>query len=389
MNNKKVDFIINKADEFGTIAKKVNESSKKRKVHAQNAKKLLNKSYEIWKKLSDDINLLSKLDIKQRDKDNIVSTTCDVLVDNVGEQKRLLSKLKSDKEVDKKLISQISKHITDFTKILKETLSLIQNIVESDNKIVLLDDILVMRKKFQQDSTKNLLKLTDKSIDEAQKAIEGSSSNLKRGLSMVNKISDIPKFIEKGNLKNIKTLSDEANLGWKIAEKVNKSSKVQVEFAERVNYFTKELHDDSVAIKEKIGDKHDIFEQNLQNITVLTVYLSVKFKKYLDIEKIVDKLKCERKNVDYLNNLKAYVKIACKDIKNISVLNYDMTDTTLINNETENKIIDVTKIEINCYNNIKKEVEDMTAATRYPMEGSNKNITNGKVLEKSLKEIMR
>ena len=204
----------------------------------------------------------------------------------------------------------------------------------------------------------------------------------------MKKIKNIEKLLEKGNIKEIKNLSHEANIGWRIAEKVNKSSKLQLDFAERVNYFTKQLHEDSVAIKDIISDKHVVFEKNLQNITVLTVYLSIKFKKYLDVEALVDKLKCVRENVEYLNNFKAYVKIACKDIKNISVLNYDMADTTLINNETETKIIDVTKKEIECYDSMKKEVEDMTSATRYPMEGSNKNISNGKILEKSIREMV-
>ena len=89
-----------------------------------------------------------------------------------------------------------------------------------------------------------------------------------------------------------------------------------------------------------------------------------------------------------MNDFISSVKIACNDVKYLGAVNYDMADSSHLNNETEDSALKLTRREIEYYDGIKKEVEGMTEATRYPIEGSNKNITNGKNLEKYLKEVI-
>ena len=63
-----------------------------------------------------------------------------------------------------------------------------------------------------------------------------------------------------------------------------------------------------------------------------------------------------------------------------------MTDKSHLNNEIETKSVELTEKELEYYNNIKKAVSAMTEDTAYPIEGSGKNIENGKILEKNLQE---
>ena len=65
-----------------------------------------------------------------------------------------------------------------------------------------------------------------------------------------------------------------------------------------------------------------------------------------------------------------------------------MADASHLNNEVEDKTVKSTKKEMQFFDSIKKEVELMTEATRYPIEGSNKNIVNGKKLEENLAKII-
>jgi len=59
-------------------------------------------------------------------------------------------------------------------------------------------------------------------------------------------------------------------------------------------------------------------------------------------------------------NFVDHIKIACQDIREVTALNYDMTDSSNLNNVIEDKAVKLSKEEIEHFNNIKKEVELMT-----------------------------
>jgi hypothetical protein len=65
-----------------------------------------------------------------------------------------------------------------------------------------------------------------------------------------------------------------------------------------------------------------------------------------------------------------------------------MTDTSHLNNEIEDKSVKSTKKETEYYDQIRKEVAAMTEATAYPVEGSGRNIENGRQIEELLKSIL-
>ena len=114
----------------------------------------------------------------------------------------------------------------------------------------------------------------------------------------------------------------------------------------------------------------------------------MKFKKYLTLTTFFDDIQHDSKIDRKLNELEIYVSIAANDINKIMSLNYDMTESSHINNQLETKAVELTDNEIKLYDEIKDEVESMTEATKYPIEGSDKNITNGKELEILLKKLI-
>jgi hypothetical protein len=388
MDLKIIDVLNSTADEFGKIARKVNESSKKRKSYSEEAINYIILCIEIEEILGKDIDFFYDANIKQRDQDTIVFNTCRILKANIDNQKQIINELQKKEFFSRETFDQLSIKIKEFSQTLDEALSSIQRIIEKDNQIILLDKVIKRRKKLQYDSILMLKDLTDTSLKDSEKAIEGSSSNLDRGLKMVERFKKTEKHINEKNIQELNNLINEANKGWNTATVVNKSSSTQFAFAEKVNKFTQQLYEDSIAIKDMIVQKHHEFEENLQMITVLTIILSIKFKKYLSIEEIISTVDVNNNFRDQVLNLLEYIKIACQDIREITNLNYDMTDSNNLNNVVEDKTVKLTKEEIEHFNNIKKEVELMTEATRYPVEGSSKNILNGQALEKNLKEII-
>jgi hypothetical protein len=388
MSGDKIDSLYKIADEFGSIAKNVNESSKRRKDHSEEIINQINKSLGIGDTLNQKLESVADANVVQRNQDNIVFNTCKILNSNMSKQLELVNELKLSGVVDGNIIDELTGSIDELISSIREAINNVQEIIENDNNIILMDSLIMTRKKYQQDSISTLKKLARISLEDAEKAIDGSSSNLQRGLDMVEKFKSVDSLVKDNKVDDLKNLADDANRGWNIAKNVNKSSNSQLEFAEKVKEFTDQFHEDSTTIKEMVVEKHHMFEQNLQIVTVLTVVLSLKFKKYLEINDTVQKIEFNDKIRNIMNNLSIFIDIACKDITDVTKLNYDMTDASHLNNEVETKTVDLTKEELECFEKIQSEVEKMTEATRYPIEGSGKNIENGQVMEKLLNEVI-
>lgn len=377
-----------KSDEFGSIARKVNESSKKRKTYANEVIKYINLSLNIGEELIKEIKSVQKEDNEIRDKNNIVLSKCQILELNTKNQLKLLAKLKSKKAITPEINEQITAKIKYLDGALKEAVSYARMVIKNANEIILMGDHIIMLKLFQEQSARKLKELALKSLADAERAIEGSGANLQRGLKMVAKLKSVQTLINRKDKKELNSLLVQATTGWKTAVKVNESSLSQYEFAEKVSLFTKQLHKESVNIKNLVIAKHHRFEDNLQLATVLTVILDLKFKKYLEIESIIKNIEIKEIHRDIFNDLFAYIQIACNEVKTIGVMNFDMADCSHSNNELEDRTVKSTQKEVEYYDSIKKEVLNMTKATAYPIEGSGANIGNGKILEKNLKKII-
>jgi len=389
MGHEKIEILHKTAENFGAIAKKVNDSSRKRKNFSRDALKFIDLSDEIGDELNREIQTVCDTDRQLRDQNNVVLNSCRILKFNVAKQDELIRELRERGDLDEEVYEKIQTKVKFFKESIEEAIKNVDDIIAGNNNIIFMDDLVLMRKKIQKGAISQLRKLTEKSLGDAEKAIDGSYSNLGRGLDMVERFKKVQQAIDNKDTGELAELIEEAERGWTIAAGVNKSSSAQFEFAEEVNKFTKQLHDDSIRIKNMVIDKHNMFEENLQVITVLTVILALKFKKYLDVREAVDDLKIRESNNSVYVDLKVLVHIACNDIEKLAVLNYDMADTSHVNNELEDKTVDSTKKEIEYYDKIKDSVEKMTEATGYPVEGSAENIENGKFLENNLKEIMK
>lgn len=388
MDNKLIDTLKKIAEQFGTTAKKVNESSKLRKTHSENAIKYINLCQETGEELFKDIKSVGQSNKDLRKQDTVVRNTCIVLKANIERQKNLITSLKTKNIIQGETADKLLARINEFEEPLKNAIDNITSIIDKDNTLILLDNLLIFKKEKQQEKLTKLKKLADIAFEDAEKAIQGSSANLERGLSMVENFNKTDEVVAAKNREALKNLIDEANRGWNTATNVNLSSRSQYEFAEQVNRFTSQLFTESINIKDLVIEKHHVFEQNLQTITVLTVIISLKFLRFLSIEEIISEIEETASFNAELEDLKAYINIACSDIRNIAALNYDMTDTSHLNNEIEDKSVKSTKKETEYYDQIRKEVAAMTEATAYPVEGSGRNIENGRQIEELLKSIL-
>ncbi|MBP7736090.1 MAG: hypothetical protein KA369_08985 [Spirochaetes bacterium] len=382
----------NKAEDFGSIERLVSESSKLRKKHSEESISLIKQSLEIGDILNHEFEIISRANKTMRDQHSAILNYCNVLDSNTARQKEIFGALKDNAFVSHDTLGQVEEMVRSLSDSLHKAIILLHMIIENDNEIILMDNLIISRKKFQRDSIDRLKKLAFRTLEDAESAIRGSSSNLKRGLQLAEGLAGVERHLSDKNREELSRLIGEANTGWNIAAAVNRSSATQVLFAEQVGEFTARLHEDSEAIRDLVVDKHGLFSRNRELARELTVILSLEIKDYLPAGELANKV-CSETDLPagirrLADNLVSYAAIACRDILFVSNLNFDMTDSISLNADIEKKSVDLTRTELEYFERIRQEVQSMTEATKYPIEGSERNIENGKIIEGYLKKIM-
>ncbi len=383
-------FLI--AEEFGEIAHNVNKSSHLRKEHSEKAIQNLDLSFKAGTELLDEIQKISKENLSLRDKNNIILSSCRIFLANLAKQDDILKQLKGS-TVPSGILAKVDNYKSKLNDSLNVGLNYLNKIIETNNEIILMDNLIIKRKIFQKERIEKLKESTGRILKDAVIAIEGSQSNLGRSASLLKRFKKIEALVKDKNKSEIEELADESKTGCMMASQVNESSRSQFEFAEQVNIFTKHLHDESLTIKDLILKKSELFNKNLEPIAELAVLVAVEMFEYLSIKDYIKDLNIDditlgEKNYNLINNLASYMLSICENVESVAVLNFDMSDSIAANADLERKAADLTQKEITYYSAVKDAVAAMTEATKYPVEGSAKNIENGKELVKLLEEIL-
>lgn len=391
MSKEENTLLLEKAEDFGNIAKKVNESSKLRRDRSKEALRFIELSLNAGIKISKETQVISRSTIGHRDQNEFVMNSFNIILSNLRRQSGCLDELKALPE--NYFIQPVAVEIDDLKESLEKGISLIKKVIDMNNQIILLDKLVLELKLNQKKRISKLLGIGRSVLKDAEIAIAGSASNLQRGLKLAKNFKNAGRLIERKDKKSLTALLKEAKTGWNMAARVNKSSNSQFAFAEKVYLFTKQLHDESADIQNLVMEKHGIFKQTEDPIAEISVLAGIEIQKY--VNNVSDLIKNfpesdARANGFHkvTNNLLALINITFADIAMLSDVNYDMSDSINQNASAEKRVVELSRQEMEYYDGIKSSVEAMTEATRYPVEGSERNIQNGKILEDTLKKII-
>jgi len=380
---------------FGEIAKSVNASSLDRKEFTENAIAAIEELSETSDFFLKEVQVISKENLTLRNRHNQVLSSFNTLNLNVKKQHDILKQLKIKKGLNSLLLKQGVLNNKNLSDTLKQGKSFLEEIISNSNEIILMDKEIIVNKKRHLSSISKLRKSTQSIIKDAEKAIDGSKLNFDRGKALSKKLQNIESTFAKKDVQRIKDIIEEFKKGWKLAIKVNNSSQSQFDFAEEVYTFAKLLNESSEKIKKSVIEKHSLFTKNLDPLMQMAVLIAVDCFDYVTgseelIEELMNETFSTKPEIYHLrNDLYALIKIVTTEIESIAALNLDMTDSIDANSRLEEKAVQLTAREINLTTTITKEVEMMTEATRYPIEGSAKNIRNGMEVENTLKELLK
>jgi hypothetical protein len=378
-------------EEFIAIAHMVIESSDKRRIHTEEAIILLRQSTEIADVFNHEIEIIFRANKKVREQDNIVLNSCILLQSNVDKQNEIIDSLRQYQSFDNLSLLKLKELNSGLVEKFQKAFPLIHDIIKKDNEITLMDSLVIQRNSIQKESLQRLKRLAIKMLDDASSAIKGSSLNFEKGQNILSQIEGLASIIGSGDMEKLSMLIEDARSGWNNARMVNRSSVTQFEFADTVRRFTSNLHEDACAIKELVLKKHDITKIYHELIAEMTVILSLEFKIYNEASSVIEHMSVSqstnKEQRELISNLVAYVAIAVREIEFLANLNFDMTDNMNLNADLEIKSIALTNLEMEYFDQIRREVDEMTDATKYPIVGSAKNIENGKLIEQNLREL--
>lgn len=383
-----VGVIYDRAEEFGAIARKVSEESRSRKEHCESAMGLTGRFGSLCDTLCSDIQRFYDASVAQRDKNAVILNSCSVIQSNLKKQEELIAGLSGSGGGPAGTADRIRGVVGAVLDHVEEALGFIRQIIDLDNRMILQTRLILHSKLKQVRAIRDLEELMNASLEDSMTAINGAKANLGRGLDMVQQLKGTGDLVENKMRADIERLREEARTGWQTAERVNASSVSQFEFAGQVRRFSRSMSEQAERIRAMVSVKHEYFELSVQLLTSLTVTLSMKFLEYREAVDLFASIGSAGDADQVLYELAPYVEIAWMDISVLSAHNLDMIGSSRRINEIDAKIIATTREETALGEEIWSRVEAMTDASRYPVDGSARNIENGKFIEKRLGEIL-
>lgn len=386
MNTEKLKALDGFARSFAETADRVNEHSKKRKEIADAINQNIMKAAGLATDSFTEIRRVTQANMEWREKDSTIHSTLQMLRSNIERQNAGLSDLREKGTIPEETVKEMGTLIASFSDSLKRANDSLSDIIEKENDIILLDSLLEYKKKYQIDALRTLKKLSDAISSDAIAAINGSSENMQRGVTLREGLKSLD---ETSPREIFESLAEEIRKGKLSAENVLKNSTSQEEFNDQLLSFTADFIEECDALKTLVNQKHNLFEENLQTITVFTVIISFEFKKYLDIQKIFARLPVPRHMREEFLTFMMLVEIACRDIKNLTELNYDMTETSHKTNESETRTVEMTDEEHKVFIDLRDQIERMTEMTKVPIEGAANNIEGARKAEEIIASFVK
>jgi|GEM_PF-1407466 len=384
MNAILLDKILKTAHDFATIAKRVNISSRLRTNHSREGLVCISYLRSIITNLLDDLKYVAEKNITQKESDSEVKTYYEKLKIEIKNFSSELDNASVDKYIDKEVLKKLTEIYDEFKESTAGALEKLEIIISRDDEIIEKDKEIINLKVNQLKLLEKLQNDTQKSCNDALKAVKGSQSNLDRGLKMVSNLEQVELLIENKNINELNNLLKETHKGWVIAEGVHSSSRSQLEFAEKVYENTQELHNESNKIEDLVVDRHKFYAESLHIFAELTEILTSKFKKYSEADAILNALNITETSSKGADKLTTHIKNISEIAHTILKMNNERIHSSHYYADNEASTVDLIKEETEYFNKIIEEIEFMTETTRYPIEGSNNNITNGQILEELL-----
>lgn len=387
MDTGKFTPLLQIAENFGNIARQVNESSKVRRSHAERAIALLADAARLGTGLLPGLERVCETNLELRNRNEQVLSICVGLSENLERQRSILESLQGAPLNPPGWAAEVSAKIEKLDAALDEALPLLHEIIARDNRVHLMERYIIELKKMQIATLGTLRLLSDTSLDDAHKAVSGSEANLARGLRLMKEMRKIPLLVEVGDRGVLEEILEETRRGSLTAQEVNLSSRGQLDFAEKVHQFTKQLHHETEQVIASVREKHEEFDEMIQVVTVLTVVLSLKFPLYLETEEIMEGVAFGAL-AEKIRELTVWMHIAWDDIRMLAEMNYDMADLTRLNNEHEDRTLRIAERELDCLGDVVQVVDAMNDAVAYPIDGSRNNMDNGRRMEEQMQRIL-
>ena len=202
----------------------------------------------------------------------------------------------------------------------------------------------------------------------------------------------ITSIIGSGEVGDLKKMLDDACAEIGDEEALAASLAAQAPVVAAMSRSAKSLFLDTVSIRELMEEKSFLIRKNHEDSARLSVVLSMEIADYLKIRDFLDPGQAGDETSDEarrrLEELGVLFEIAAGSIENLIELNQYTVEISDTNVKRDDQLLELSNMFFHCHDSIRKESESAEKLLSDVIEGSQRNLIIGQVLEKNIRKIL-
>jgi hypothetical protein len=392
MDQKVIESLIEDIKRFFSFAGEINKAISKRATRVSKVYEFITLSFELGEKGARNSELALHETQSLSGRFSEVYDACSLMNININQQMEIINNLRTLELIDQKIEKKLTYKILLLSESMQKALSFIRLILERNNEMILLDNQLINRRKQLTGLVKEFSSLlTDiiKLLDSDLREYENSPRPMYELEEFLLKAAGI---IEIADQEGMGGLLDDVRNELRDEEILFSNLSSRMDIADDVHTKANELYHDICSIKNLVEVKDEHYRSNLEDMAQLSVILSMEIFDYVKMREILDpglqrsSITEDSRRLFY--DLDVLFDIASHTIESLNKMDRDIIKIFDDNVNQEEQLIELSKMDMRCYDNIRNEIDGVMNIIHFIAEGSGKNVVIGQILEKNLNKLI-
>ncbi|OHD71329.1 MAG: hypothetical protein A2W19_09995 [Spirochaetes bacterium RBG_16_49_21] len=393
MDQKVIASLIEDMRRFFFFAGEINKAISKRAASAIKINEFISLSFDLGITMARNSELALSETRSLGGQFSAIQNACSLMSINIDQQKETINSLRTLELIDQKAEKRLMYKILLLSESMQKALSFIQLILERNNEMILLDSRLIKRREQLTEQVeefsgllRNILALVDSDLKEYD-------NNTKQRDALDDFLLRAAGIVEIMDQEGVGRLLDEIRNELRDEEILFANLSSRMDAADDVYRKVNELYHDICSIKSLIDAKDALYRNNLENLAQLSVILSLEVFDFDKTREISDPCQpgsaVTEDSRRLFGDLDVLFKLASGMIESLDKMNYDIIKKIDAHANHEEQLIELSKMEHRCYDNVRSEVDGIMKIVHFIAGGSGKNVVIGQILEKNLNKLAK
>ncbi|MBN1497784.1 MAG: hypothetical protein JXA07_13495 [Spirochaetes bacterium] len=388
MDQKTSAVIVADIIRFFSFARELNESVTRRVNQAGNLREAGERSLQLCEALAAETDLGVKADMALREQFASISHLCSMLVMTIEKQKESVLTLRAAGLVDPKIEKRLMYRLLMLSESLQKAVSLLQGMSERSAAMVLagnrVERYCALAAGHIKDFSKSAVRFRKRADEELR--LYGIKA-IKRDLSE-KYVSRAVSAVSSEEMGGLSRLVDEVREELKIEGDMSASLAQRGSCPAETGDLAPDARLAALRISDLVSEINSIHRENLEEMAQLTVILSLEIEEYLRIRDIFDPDRPGDEAAGEahfaLTDLSVLLDLSCNAVQNLIDMNNYLMELFDSSAKREERAAGISADYLATWNAVMSDLEPMEKQHADILDGLQKNLIIGQVLEKNL-----